>query len=926
MAIKNVEKYLELKGWEYQKGPSGQYIVRTCPLCFNDKNKFYINETGLWDCKVCFTENSLVWTENGYKKIKDIKTEEKVLTKDGYFKKVIKTNRIKFNGNIKKFEIERANILNFSSTPDHILFGSKHERYAPDKWNILGKRKPPQKIEEIKSKFFNKYDYLYHPQRKIFRDVNYQEIIYNHKKDGPKVKDFIPLKMQNEPFFWWIIGWYIAEGCSITRGINFAFNNSKLKERETAEKVKSFFKKYGYTSNFTKSTRGTTGSLQVYDSYLEKWFAYFCGKGAINKQIPNFYLNTIAEKNIINGYIFGDGYIRSKTTSIKTVSKKLAQQLFAILSFNGYCPSIGIQKEKIDKNNIHHCECYSIYFSDSSKKSIYKGRNRTIVNIKSEKFSGYVYDLTIEDNHSYTISSIAVHNCGDSGNLYQLKAKLDDLDDEIIGIDKLIQQKYEPLDSEVLEQYIQNLKNNKEAYDYLTDKRGFSDETIKFFKLGCESDWITIPHFSKGKLWNIKTRNYKNKDFRRVQGQPSVLFNINNIDIFKPTITIVESETDAMAAWQMGIKNVVGLTSGAQTFLPQWVKWIQQFNTVFVCLNSDTAGQQGARKIAEKIGLDKCKNLILPTNDVNDYLLEKDSSKFINEFADAKKFNIRNISDISTYINNIDEWFVEDGALSGLSLPLTELNEKLKGFKAEDLIVIAGQSGIGKTTFSLNLLNKFCKDGHRCLAFFLEGKIMYYLLRMMSIEREMTIDELPEDKDAWENIKKQFLSYSLFFYSGAQADLGTEELKDLLKAAVKLHDIEFVVIDNLQKFVRDEYQVVQQTSRAVSILKDLAVDLDIPILLVSHIRKIPVDRKRITMYDAKSSSTIYQDADVYLTLWNNKNIDEKDAPDDLILTINKNRMGDSEYDISVNFKKELAIFVEKDSDEIDIKSLLPKKK
>jgi len=92
----------------------------------------------------------------------------------------------------------------------------------------------------------------------------------------------------------------------------------------------------------------------------------------------------------------------------------------------------------------------------------------------------------------------------------------------------------------------------------------------------------------------------------------------------------------------------------------------------------------------------------------------------------------------------------------------------------------------------------------------------------------------------------------------------------------------------------------------------LAVDLKIPILLITHIRKPEKEKKRVTMHDAKSSSSIYQVADIYLTLWNNKAI--KDEEDDMILSIDKNRMGEGGIDIQVVFEKDIAVYRERAGD------------
>lgn len=497
--------------------------------------------------------------------------------------------------------------------------------------------------------------------------------------------------------------------------------------------------------------------------------------------------------------------------------------------------------------------------------------------------------------------------CGHTGNFYQLQAKLGGLDG-ISSLDSMISNKHKPLHSSVVKEYEENLTKDPAAMNYLRE-RGFEDNIIKHFRLGCENQWITIPHFQDTQLWNIKKRNYIEKEFIRVTGQPTVLFNIDNVDTNKPTIVLVESETDTIAAYQMGINNVVGLTAGAETFKPKWIPFFRQFKKVFVCLNSDTVGQKGAYKLAEKIGFDKCRNVILPTNDVNDYLQEYSADDFMNEFGKSRKFNLKNVTDMSEYIGEIDEWFDKDGSMSGMEIPFTDINTFLSGFKKEDLIIFSGDTGIGKTTFNLNILCHLLKNNRRCLGFFLEGKIMYYIMRMMSLHTKKNMNELRANKEDWQKTKDFFSLMSMFFYSGGQSDLDFHKLKDLMSAAVKLYDIEYVLIDNLQRLVKSSRDVTNETSAAIAELKSLAVDLQIPIVVISHITKVARGTKRIVMHDAKASSTIYQDCDVYLILWDNKNVEDTES--NLVLTIEKNRMGEGGKDISVVYDKDIAYFHER---------------
>ena len=518
--------------------------------------------------------------------------------------------------------------------------------------------------------------------------------------------------------------------------------------------------------------------------------------------------------------------------------------------------------------------------------------------------------------------------CGEAGNLYQLRAKLTGLEDKIISTRQLFSD-HKDLDLEDHKDYIENLWENNKALWYLK-KRGFTKETITHFQLGLEDDWLMIPHFQNDKLWNYKMRNYIKKDFKRVTGQPSILFNIDSIESKKKKkLVIVESETDCMSAWQMGVKNVVGLTTGAGTFAPEWISFTVPFEEIYICLNSDVAGQKGALKIAEKLGISKCKNVILPTNDVNDFLKERPAEEFIELLKNAKRFPAKDIKHIGEFIKGLDDWLAQEGTLLGLELQYACVNKVLHGFKEEDLIVLSGDAGVGKTTICLNFVQHFAKNGYKTLIVLLEGKLPYFVMRMLSMEIGVATDDLnkTEHSEKFEKVKKTFVDYPIYFYSGAQGELEPKTLKEFIELAVKLYDIDFVMIDNLQRYVKDDKFATQNTSRAMSMLKDSAVDLKIPILLITHITKPEKNRNnnKVTMHDAKQSSTIYQVADIYLTVWNDKDPYSKKLEDKMFLSVEKNRMGEGNLDFPMSFDKSTGIYSERIEEDSSNKKKVLKK-
>lgn len=540
------------------------------------------------------------------------------------------------------------------------------------------------------------------------------------------------------------------------------------------------------------------------------------------------------------------------------------------------------------------------------------------IEVVNQQYAIKVCPFCNDDRRKFYMSWDALWDCkicGAAGNLYQLKAKTTGFEDKVTSTKEMFSDS-KPLDLDDHKDYIENLWEDKNALKYLKS-RGFTKKTIDHFQLGLEEDWLMIPHFQKKELWNYKMRNYVKKDFRRVSGQPSVLFNIDGISSKKKKkLVIVESETDCMAAWQMGIKNVVGLTAGAGTFSPEWISFTVPFQEIYICLNSDAPGQKGALKIAEKLGVSKCKNVLLPTNDVNDFLKEHSSEEFIELLKKAKRFPVKNVKHISEYVKLLDDWLLKDGSLEGLQLPYVPVNDVLHGFKEEDLIVLSGDSGVGKTTMCLNFVQHFSMNGFKTLIILLEGKLPYFVMRMMSIQNGIPTNDLnkPENEEQFKKVKEEFSDYPIYFYSGAQGELDPKSLNEFIEIAINLYDIDFVLIDNLQRFVKDDKFATQNTSRAMSMLKDIAVDLKKPVLLISHITKPDKDRRKVTMHDAKQSSTIYQVADIYLTIWNDKDPYSRNAQDKMMLSVEKNRMGEGNLDFPMSFFKETGIYSERIED------------
>ncbi len=294
-------------------------------------------------------------------------------------------------------------------------------------------------------------------------------------------------------------------------------------------------------------------------------------------------------------------------------------------------------------------------------------------------------------------------NCNESGNLYKLKRELGDLAQLVSAASAASGgrgKKGKPISMEHIDRWHKRLMGDERALEYCT-KRGLRAETLQHFKVGLQPkkgiNWLAIPHINEGVCHNVKFRALPPADkmFRRVKGSASVLFN-SDILADHQEIVLVEGELDAMSYWQAGIKNVIGLTGGADTFLPEWYDLLADREGVTLVLDADAVGQEGARNIARRLGFDRCTNVLLPLKDANDVLVQLGKEELKRTLGEAEQFDVHGIVSLDEVLQQCATK-VEVGD-DGLTTPWYDVNRIIgrQGWQPGDLIVLSAKIKVGK--------------------------------------------------------------------------------------------------------------------------------------------------------------------------------------------------------------------------------------
>ena len=261
------------------------------------------------------------------------------------------------------------------------------------------------------------------------------------------------------------------------------------------------------------------------------------------------------------------------------------------------------------------------------------------------------------------------------------------------------------------------------------------------------------------------------------------------------------------------------------------------------------------------------------------------------------------LTETKKYMKDMERIRLEGGMVA-LPTPLRIENEKLSGgFRSPELIILGARPAMGKTQIAIEHTEKFMEYGAGAF-FSLEMKKTQILLRMVA-KAGISTDNIKQgtmSREEWEIANKRFgelSAYDLAIFDKVRTINGIIRKCRKLKRQNRL---KFVVIDYLQlirtdeKFNTRDIEVGHITNR----LKSMAVELDIPIMLLCQLNRSVEGRadKRPLLSDLRESGNIEQDADIVMFIhrpsyYNTDAFDNENTPwkERGELIIAKNREG-----------------------------------
>ena len=215
-----------------------------------------------------------------------------------------------------------------------------------------------------------------------------------------------------------------------------------------------------------------------------------------------------------------------------------------------------------------------------------------------------------------------------------------------------------------------------------------------------------------------------------------------------------------------------------------------------------------------------------------------------------------------------DQW-VSTPESKGMKMPWKSMQEKFGGLRPGELTILSGDTGMGKTTFAVNIMYDLATQNNRSMIFSLETGPIPIIKKIYTMQARCEANR----ENALGNYK-EFFSWAQetnLFILDHYGHLPYEKLKMGLVWAAKKAECNCVLVDHFHSVTTPGLDA-SHIEHMVMELKAIAQLLNIALIIICHPSKTKGDSKErmIEMDDLKGSSGLKQYADNVMAVFYDK--------------------------------------------------------
>ncbi len=396
---------------------------------------------------------------------------------------------------------------------------------------------------------------------------------------------------------------------------------------------------------------------------------------------------------------------------------------------------------------------------------------------------------------------------------------------------------------------------------WLRDARKLPDATVEAYKLRSRGNRLMFPYLLGNDLIFAKYRVLPKQFSADAECEP-ILFGWQAIKPTQRAVVITEGELDAMAFHAYGFPALsVPTGSGAHGWVDREFDRLARFDTIYLSMDMDEAGQKGIPDLVERLGRERTMVVELPRKDANQCLIDGlsqiDILRAMKESKSLDPCELRNVGAFEDQViaeyNRVDE---------GLVLPWKKTHDDIL-MRAGETSIWAGVNGHGKSAVISQVVGFQASRGTRCCVASMEFRTPLWLMRM---NRQMCATDRPTEAFA-RHVHRELAKVMMAFDVSGKAK--ASRILDVFRYARRRYETELFVIDNLTKcgFADDDYT---GQKAFVEELTDFARETQTHVAIVAHMRKGESEDKPSGKMSVKGSGGITDMADTVIEVWRNK--------------------------------------------------------
>ncbi len=277
-------------------------------------------------------------------------------------------------------------------------------------------------------------------------------------------------------------------------------------------------------------------------------------------------------------------------------------------------------------------------------------------------------------------------------------------------------------------------------------------------------------------------------------------------------------------------------------------------------------------------------------------LLDKAESSLFSVSQVRSRFAFSHIKQsLEDAFDRLDELHRNPEAVRGVPTGFKNLDERVGGLQNSNMIILAARPSLGKTSFALNVAQNAALEHKIPVGIIsLETSREQLVHRMLAAQSDLDSWKLSTGKLDEGDFKKLgeamgVLAEAPIFIDDTPA-LSVMEMRTRARRLQMEHKIRLLIVDYLQLArSRNLENRVQEVSEISQALKNLARELDIPILVTSQLSRAVEARgePRPQLSDLRESGSIEQDADIVMFLYR----EDPEDKENINLFVAKHRNG-----------------------------------